>query len=271
MFRACASVSAACLLISCGPSYRHQVRMEHGVMRMAGQPAVVGHVVEAETGRPLPFLVVSLDSFPFGMVDTTGYYEIPHVPQLPEGQHEVRIRSRPYLSQSKIFTLREGFTDTVDFALEYGPDACCRLEGAWAVTLKMDSAALVGPRPTARVTGGAILFADSLANDWLRTGGDSRMTYEAGRFDVDLAPFFGGPFAQDVSTTVMGPGGPDLLREASGSVFSGDSVGITLIPRMTHGGLSLSGRILGDSVTGDWIQNAYCCGAYGTFVMRRTP
>ena len=97
MFRSCALVSAACLLISCGPSYRHQVRMEHGVMRMAGQPAVVGHVVEAETGRPLPFLVVSLDSFPFGMVDTTGYYEIPHVlePTLAQHRAERSHRLRP--------------------------------------------------------------------------------------------------------------------------------------------------------------------------------
>ena len=271
MSRLIGAMVTASLLLACQAPYRTQTRMEHGVLRAAGQPAVVGRVVDAATGKPLRFLVLSLDSFPLGQVDTNGYYELPYVKQFAEGQHEVRIDWRPYRSQRKPFTLRKGFTDTVNFTLEHGPSPCCRLQGVWQVTLVMDSAAALGPPPSARRTGGTVAFSDSLRPSDFQYDLNGPMTHEVGRFDIDLVPFFGGPVAQDVSTTVFGPGTPDLLRETVGSVFAGDSVSIDFIPRMSHGGLSLQGLIRGDSAAGTWIQRAYCCGARGSFVMWRVP
>ncbi|HEU4880766.1 MAG TPA: hypothetical protein VFT45_00935, partial [Longimicrobium sp.] len=52
-------------------------------------------------------------------------------------------------------------------------------------------------------------------------------------------------------------------------VFSGDSVEITLIPRISHGGVSMEGRVRDGVVAGKWVQRAYAGGAVGTFEMRR--
>jgi hypothetical protein len=97
---------------------------------------------------------------------------------------------------------------------------------------------------------------------------DDVIGFEFGRHAIDLRPILGGPFGADVSTTVFG-GGSSLPYEVAGMVETGDSVMIMIIPRMTHGGLSLRGRFRGDSMVGQWTQNAYCCGSAGRFVMQR--
>jgi hypothetical protein len=48
-----------------------------------------------------------------------------------------------------------------------------------------------------------------------------------------------------------------------------DSVTFEFSPRIDHGGLSLYGRLAGDSATGRWWQRAFGGGATGHFVMRR--
>lgn len=47
-------------------------------------------------------------------------------------------------------------------------------------------------------------------------------------------------------------------------------VTIDFIPRVSHGGVTMVGRIVDDSVRGSWHQRSYCCGAWGTFIMWRT-
>jgi hypothetical protein len=99
---------------------------------------------------------------------------------------------------------------------------------------------------------------------------DSVVRYEFGRHAIDFSPIFGGPVASDVSTTIFG-GGASLFYEVSGLVETGDSATLVIVPRMSHGGLSLWGQIHGDTLSGRWSQNAYRDGARGTFVMVRRP
>jgi hypothetical protein len=135
----------------------------------------------------------------------------------------------------------------------------------------LDSANQMAPRPTARIVEGRIIFSPTIPNprpfDVMPPDDSAPMEY--GRFYIDFRPFFGGPVARDVSTTIEGGTGGTLLKEAEGVVVTGDSVGIRLIPRMTHGSMGLAGKIRGDSIVGSWVQSAYCCGARGRFVMRR--
>lgn len=139
------------------------------------------------------------------------------------------------------------------------------MDGEWTVTLVMDAPAQGRAMPASREIRGRFVFSPRIL--WLEED-QPPASVVIGRSGVDLAPFFGGAYARDVSTTVMGPVQADFFRETFADV-TGDSVDIVTIPRMSHGGLSLTGRIAGDSVAGRWTQNAYCCGASGRFVMRR--
>jgi hypothetical protein len=156
-----------------------------------------------------------------------------------------------------------------DLRLERVPSPCCDLRGQWSITLQLDSPGARQPKPTARSVTGAVSlgprYLASEPNDDL----DSLVRIVRGLHQVDFTPFFGGPVARDVSTSVFGEG-PDLLHEVEASVPAGDSVGVTFIPRMTHGSLSLVGRIRGDTIRGRWWQNMHCCGAEGRFVMTRS-
>lgn len=154
------------------------------------------------------------------------------------------------------------------------PDTCvaapCHLAGSWSAQLLVVSPE--GNPLTHRnaVTSGRIVFSGRIPDPWPPANGnrDSTTRYEFGRHAIDLRPILGGPFGADVSTTVMG-GGRSLLFEVVAQLESGDSVRLTVIPRMSHGGLSLLGKMQGDTIRGVWEQNAYCCGATGSFVMSR--
>lgn len=146
---------------------------------------------------------------------------------------------------------------------------CCDLRGQWRITLQLDHPGAGQPSPKTRTVSGAVKlgprYLAAQANDDL----DSLVHVVRGMHEVDFTPFFGGPVGHDVSTSVFGSG-PDLVHEVAASIPSGDSVDITFIPRMSHGSLSFYGTIHGDTVRGSWVQNMYCCGAEGRFVMTRT-
>ena len=146
---------------------------------------------------------------------------------------------------------------------------CCDLRGDWALRLELEEPSKMHPQPTGRVVTGPVrIGAQHLPPD---EGDDldSLVVVRRGLHELDLSPFFGGPYARDVSTTVFG-GGATLFREVSAEATGGDSVRLVIIPRMSHGGLTLSGIVRGDTIVGGWFQNAYCCGAVGRFLMWRT-
>ena len=142
--------------------------------------------------------------------------------------------------------------------------------GRWTVELWMDSAGALGPRPTARYVRGQVGFDTLHANSGSDTDGQ-RWTrrYWPGRFAIDLKPFFGAQIGDDVSTTVFGPFDSTSSTEVEAEYPIADSVQMNFIPRVSHGGLTATGRVRGDTIAGVWHMRAYCCGAVGRFRMLR--
>jgi hypothetical protein len=231
---------------------------------------VVGHVLDDRTSSPVPHMTVLLDDYPLSGTDSAGWYQVSLDRYMEPGWHQVNVGAPGYIEERRTVWMDHGTFDTVDLRLRRAPLPKARLEGAWTVLLRFERRGALGPPPSKRAVSGIISFADTLPPVWSnRAPADSFVTNEVGRYDIDLTPFFGSQIAQDVSSTTFGSTGGSFAIEATGSVFSYDSVTIDLIPRISHGGLSFSGRMVGDSVVGEWVQRAYCCGATGTFMMRR--
>jgi hypothetical protein len=141
-----------------------------------------------------------------------------------------------------------------------GPRAVS-LAGTWDVEYTLDSASAQGPAPAVRRVRGRILFGD----DGVPTNGATA----SGRFAIDFAPLFGGSLAHDIAAVAAGPVDSSLVTEVAGRLAGTDSVQIDLVPRITAAGISMSGRIRGDSASGTWIRRAACCGEFGHFRMQR--
>lgn len=97
------------------------------------------------------------------------------------------------------------------------------------------------------------------------------MLDEFGEYDIDLQPFFGDNIAGEVASTTVfgGRPGANILTEADGYVHHGNQVVISLIPRMSHGGLSLEGTIERDKIRGSWLKRDYAPTESGRFIMVR--
>lgn len=221
-------------------------------------------VTDHATGRPVPDVGVRAGMV-FAVTDSLG---LACIRTLDSGAHEIWIGRRGYRDESLTLTGRVGQVIARSVRLPRVQDPCCDLRGEWMIDMRLETPAQMHPDPSGRRVSGAVLlgprhFAPQPGDDI-----DPIVRIARGLHRLDFTPFFGGPVANDVSTTVFGSG-PDLLREVEASVPSGDSVTVTFIPRMSHGSISLHGRIRNDTIRGDWIQNAYCCGASGTFTMVR--
>lgn len=138
------------------------------------------------------------------------------------------------------------------------------LVGTWDVEYTLDSANTQAPSPAVRRVRGRLMFGDVGADS---TGQGS--VPANGRFLVDFTPLFGGSLSRDVSAVASGPVDSTTVHEVAGTLAGADSVRIDLVPRMTAAGISMSGRIEGDSVSGTWIRRAACCGEFGHFRMTR--
>lgn len=227
--------------------------------------AISVHVTDSVSGRPVANAVTYGGMTPVE-TDSTGWLCIRNLSQDAES---LSFDRRGYRSDSIILKGVSGQVVSHELRLVRVSPPCCDLRGQWRIVFRLDSAGQFHPRPPARTaTGGVNLgprYLPAEPGDDL----DSLVRVVRGLHQVDFAPFFGGPVARDVSTTIFG-NGPDLVREVMASVPQGDSVAITFIPRMSHGSLSLRGRIRSDTIRGTWVQNAYCCGGPGEFVMTRT-
>jgi hypothetical protein len=187
---------------------------------------------------------------------------------LSAGAETLQVSRPGYRTASTVLTGTPGQVVTRVLRYHRVPDPCCDLRGSWRVSFQLDSPAELGPRPTSRTVAGELELGPHILPMQAGDDLDSLVHIVRGLHHVDFRPFFGGPVAQDVSTSIFGEG-PDLLHEVRASIPTGDSVHVTFIPRMTHGSLSLAGRIRSDTIRGTWVQSAYCCGARGTFIMTR--
>lgn len=130
------------------------------------------------------------------------------------------------------------------------------LAGTWDIEYTLDSANAQAPAPAVRRVRGRLLFGDAVTDS------------THGRFDVDFAPLFGGSLNRDI-TAAAGPVDSALVTEIAGTLTGADSLQIDLVPRVAAAGISMSGRIRGDSASGTWIRRAACCGEIGHFRMTR--
>jgi Carboxypeptidase regulatory-like domain len=232
---------------------------------------LTGRVTLAGSGAPLPGVWVNTGPFG-GETDSLGRYTVDRV---EPGRVEVLFERRGYVEERRTYTAKSKRTDTMDVVLRLGQRACCQLSGRWSVRLDVDTPGIAARTMRSRTALGTLRFGPEYPDPFAEVREAAQadtlnpVKDEFGRFDIDLAVFFGGPYGRDVSTTVFGGADSTLFKEAAGAVFDGDSAEVHLIPRMSHGGIYMAGRVRNDTITGRWWQAAYCCGAMGRFVMVR--
>ncbi|MBB4634991.1 carboxypeptidase-like regulatory domain-containing protein [Longimicrobium terrae] len=227
---------------------------------------LVGRITDAETGEAVRASIITDNEYEFG--DEGGEYRMEYV--VP-GVSEVTVEMAGYRPQVRTVTLAAGRVDTLNVALRRAAPVRLTLTGTWQVRFKIREPGARRSPPAQRFVEGTLTFNDTLnLVDPERPPERDRYVWTTeGLSEIDFTPFFGSRVASDVSTTVFGSRGGTFEREVVGTVMDGDSVEIGLIPRISHGGVSLSGRARGDSIVGQWVQRAYCCGAHGDFVLRR--
>jgi hypothetical protein len=232
----------------------------------AARGTLVGLITDAETGRPVSARVDAGTTGAYAIED--GLYEVIYI---DPGSARVRVESLGYAPEVRTFTFSAGRVDTLNIALRRAAPVRLSLAGTWHVRFKIREPGARRSLPAQRFVEGTITFSDTLnLVDPSRPPQRDRYVWMTeGLSEIDFSPFFGSRVASDVSTTISGPQDGTFDREAVGTVTDGDSVEIGLIPRISHGGVSFAGRARGDSIVGQWVQRAYCCGAHGDFVLRR--
>ncbi|HEY7234609.1 MAG TPA: hypothetical protein VH539_10695 [Gemmatimonadaceae bacterium] len=145
------------------------------------------------------------------------------------------------------------------------PPERASLAGTWDVEYTLDSADTEARSSAVRRVRGRLMFADVGGE----TAGEERVRVK-GRFLVDFAPLFGAGLGRDVIVADAGQvDSIKLVTEVAGTFVGMDSVRIDLVPRSASAGVSMSGRIRGDSASGTWVRRATCCGEFGHFRMSR--
>lgn len=226
----------------------------------------VGVVVEDSSGTPLAAVFVSSESRG-SISDSAGTF---HVPYLNAGRHQLVAQRHGYEATIANVTIMPPESTVVSIRMHRAQKPRFELEGRWHLELMLDSAG-VNQNPSARHAEGDLVLSHRFPSPWGQVGPvDPWVQTIEGLYELDLSPFWGQQVAPDVSTTVFGPTGPNFMKEASAATFNGDSLTIDFIPRISHGGISLSGRLIHrDTAVGTWYQRAYCCGAYGRFRLWR--
>lgn len=165
--------------------------------------------------------------------------------------------------RSKVVTApSQGTATTIQLA--YAPKARSALRGEWILEMTLTTADIGGFTPTDSSASGVIAFDSAFYKSGVR------VLEEYGRFNVPWTTMLGGPIAPDVSTSYIGPSA-GIYEESVGGVFAKDSVYIGLVPRVTHGGLTLLGKVHGDRIEGRWTLNGNYSSAEGGFTMMRRP
>jgi hypothetical protein len=226
----------------------------------------MGQVIDSATGAPLSAVFVSAAMLG-DLTDSAGRFLVPY---LDKGVHALVAERPGYLPAQVDLMIAPPDSTRVVIRLARAALPRYDLEGRSGLELILDSAG-AGQTPTARRLDGQLTLSRQLPSLWGSTGQtDPWVRTIDGQYELDLTPFWGTQVAPDASTTVFGSADAMIAREASAATFNGDSITIDFIPRMSHGGISLSGRLTApDTAVGEWFQRAYCCGASGHFRLWR--
>jgi hypothetical protein len=233
---------------------------------------IVGVVRDAETGEPLRGVEVYVLYFG-DFTNERGEFSISH---LDPGRVELTASRRDMVEATVVTNVVAAKEARVDFTMVRTPNPCCTLEGTWFVELVLEEPGRSPARSGAQAQGTLVFSRET--PDPLRFAGagppsDDPTLDEFGVYDIDLRPILG-PDIPIFSTTIApGNADSDILTEAGGYVHHTNQLEITLIPRMSHGGLSLTGTISGDQASGRWEERGHRPGVptvTGRFTMRRT-
>jgi hypothetical protein len=241
---------------------------EEELSRTTGK--IIGVVTDKITGEPLEGVMLSAQ-YMGDISDSLGRFDIPY--QKP-GTPEVVATRRDLISTVMKVKVSAGKISTINIEMDKGPKPCCNLQGNWRALLILDKAGTSGAKHIADSVEGTIYFNDSIPNPFeeKRKKVVDLIKDEFGRYAIDLRPFFGDQVPQTGSTSVFGSKrkGSNLFTEASGYIAPFDVVVIDLIPRMSHGGVTMNGKISSDTISGSWYLREYAGGTEGRFRMYRS-
>jgi hypothetical protein len=230
---------------------------------------IVGTIREAGTNRPLEGVSVSAQHLG-DRTDANGRFRIYYV---DAGEVEVTAWRRDLIETRGRVRVLAARDTPIELSIRRSPPPCCRLAGTWSVRLVLREP---GRLPIARGTEvvGAITFSadtpDPFPERHLHAPSTDPTIDEFGTYDIDLRLILGEDITRATTNTVFpGRPGSDILKEAEGFVHHRDRVDISLIPRMSHGGISLTGKINGGKIRGEWIKRDYAPTISGTFLMRK--
>jgi len=230
---------------------------------------IVGTVRETGTNLPLEGVSVSAQ-YLGGQTDANGRFRIYYI---DPGTVTVTAWRRDLMEASGRVGVVAAQETTMDLSMGRSSPPCCKLSGTWSVRLVLGEAGRLAARRGTEVVGMMTFSPDTpdpFPEARQRVPSSDPTFDEFGTYDIDLRPILGEDIASATSNTIFpGRDGSDILKEAEAYVHHRDKVEITLIPRMSHGGISLQGIITGDEIRGEWIKRDYAPTISGTFVMRR--
>jgi hypothetical protein len=261
-------LGAAALLVAGGTSAEMAPEQRREMLaRTTG--TIVGTIREVGTNQPLEGVFVSAQ-YLGDLTDTSGRFRIHYI---KPGEVEVTAGRRDLIEargRVRVLAARE---TSIELSIRRSPPPCCRLAGTWSLRLVLREPGQLPIRRGAEAVGAITFRADTPdplpERDRPAPPTDPTID-EFGTYDIDLRPILGEDITHATTNTVFpGRPGSDILKEAAGFVHHRDKVDINLIPRMSHGGISLTGTINGGTIRGEWIKRDYAPTISGTFLMRR--
>lgn len=229
--------------------------IKHNQDVLARERGYITGVVTDETGKPLENVSVSA-SYMGDSTDINGRYKVPYQ---PPGVSELVAQRRDLIEFKTHVKIIAGKSTHLDFSMKRQEKACCRLKGTWQTTLLYKS----------KKVQGTISFNNNAPDPNRRTVKDDPTIDEFGIYDIDLQSLLGDRYYETGSTTIFDGNKDTLLIEANGYVHTINHVHIILIPGMSHGGLSLDGKIVNNTINGTWYKREYGTSIGGEFVMKK--
>lgn len=232
---------------------------------------ISGTIRSSETGNPMAGVHVSTRHVGDG-TDEHGRFTIGN---LAPGTIVLEASKLGVITKKLVEKVEIRKTKEVELQMELAPAACCKLDGEWSLVLHVEADRRCGKnRPKTKETKvvGSISFGDMYPNPFSKRQIETvpGVHLQFGKYEVDLAKILGANYTPSISTSRFGgESGVDLRKQALGTISDANVVRIVFIPGLSHGGLTLNGKIESNRrIYGDWYKRGYGQ-EKGTFRMRR--